>query len=167
MTGKIINLKSSLAKKTILLPIGIFIILLTFNIFEKRGEIDSIVLVYSLVALVFILLSFEKEFFGSQRYLKISDNALIYKRFPLSPKITIYISFIDKIIIRGLKIYIYTSSGDIHLVNTEWLTRNSQKELLEFFRKEFNDKLEEVKQKDFFTERYERKMKKLRKEGKI
>ena len=167
MTGKIINLKSSLAKKTILLPIGIFIILLTFNIFEKRGEIDSIVLVYSLVALVFILLSFEKEFFGSQRYLRISDNALIYKRFPLSPKITIYISFIDKIIIRGLKIYIYTSSGDIHLVNTEWLTRNSQKELLEFFRKEFNDKLEEVKQKDFFTERYERKMKKLRKEGKI
>jgi len=167
MTGKIINLKSSLAKKTILLPIGIFIILLTFNIFEKRGEIDSIVLVYSLVALVFILLSFEKEFFGSQLYLKISDNALIYKRFPLSPKITIYISFIDKIIIRGLKIYIYTSSGDIHLVNTEWLTRNSQKELLEFFRKEFNDKLEEVKQKDFFTERYERKMKKLRKEGKI
>jgi len=167
MQNKLIILKSSLVKKSIFLPLGIFVIILSYNIFERQAKIDFTVLSYLFVAFVFIVLAFEKEFFGIQRYLQLKDNRLIYKRFPFTAKTIIDVNDIEKITIKGLKIYIHTSNGDIHLVNPEWLTRYSQKEVLSFFENNFEDKIEKISQKDFFTERYERKIEKLKKEGKI
>ncbi len=167
MSKRIIELKSSLVRKSIFLPIGILIFLITYNIFSERKSVDLTVILYFISGTVFVLMAFEREFFGIQRYIKTDENFLEYKRFPLSPKLTINLNDIEKIQIRAFKIYIYTNDGSIHLINTDWLTGSSQIETAEFFKKHFPDKIEIFTQKDYFTKRYNKKIEKLKKEGKL
>ena len=104
---KIVELVPLINNKYLTLPIGLLLIFAGVYSSIYSGVFNSINIIYITIGVLPILLSFEKELFGVLRYVKYSDNKIIYKRTPVSIKQTIDVNNVDEIKFLVLKFILF------------------------------------------------------------
>ncbi len=157
---KIVELVPLINNKYIALPFGFMLIYagvysgISTNVFTFTN------IIYIIIGIIPLLISFEKQLFGVLRYVKYSDSKLIYKRAPFYPKQEIDIKTIKEIKFYGSKIYI-SSNSKVIVINIDLIKMKSRLELRDFFTNNFKEKVIFEHQDNIFVERYERKLKKI------
>ena len=163
---KIVELVPLINNKYITLPIGLLLIFAGVYSSIYSGIFNSTNIIYITIGVLPILLSFEKELFGVLRYVKYSDNKIIYKRTPISVKQSIAVNKVDEIKFFGPKIYLISKETTL-VINIDLIKMKSRLELRDFFLANFKEKVVFEEQDNVFVEHYERKLKKIEEKQKL
>ncbi len=164
---KIVELVPLINNKYITLPIGLMLIYAGIYSGFSSNNFESTNIIYIIFGVLPVILSFEKELFGVLRYVKYSDNKIIYKRTPISAKQIINVDDIVEIKFYGSKIYISSNNKIIIVINLDLIKMKSRLELRDFFVANFKEKLVFEEQDNVFVEHYERKLKKIEEKQKL
>ena len=163
---KTIELNPIINNKFITVPIGLLLIYAGVYSGVISGNFTTANIIYTVVGIVSVVFSFEREIFGNYRYVKYYNNELIYKRTPLSKNQKINTNEVSEIKFHGSKIYI-NSENKVIIINIDLIKMKSRKELRDFFTENFKEKVIFSEQDNIFVERYERKLKKIEERQKL
>lgn len=155
-----VELKSSLIKKYIFIPLALLVFYADYAHFVNIGFFNTINLYYTLIGILTLIICFEKELFGTLRYVKLQNGSLIYKRLPFSPKEEVLNSEISSITFKGSYIYVKTEQKEI-AINLSLIAMTSRIAIKDLFDEHFKDIVTHEPQEDLFTKRYNRKMKRI------